>query len=54
MRYTITGTDARGNITVYEETDEIRSAEERFFEACYRCDKVNLYDRNEYKNIMSF
>lgn len=54
MRYTITGTDANNNITFWEETNEIRSAEEKFMAACLKCSKVSVYDKEEYTNIMNY
>lgn len=54
MRYTITGYDTKGNIVVWEETNEIRSAEDNFFMACFKCAKVTVYDKEEYNNIMSY
>ena len=54
MRYTITGTDVTGNIIFWEETNEIRSAEEKFMTACLKCSKASVYDREEYTNIMNY
>lgn len=54
MRYTIIGTDVTGNITFWEETNEIRSAEEKFMTACLKCSKVSVYDKEEYTNIMNY
>ena len=54
MRYTITGTDVTGNITFWEETNEIKSAEEKFMTACLKCSKVSVYDKEEYTNIMNY
>lgn len=54
MRYQITGVDERGNITFWEETNEIRSAEDKFMTACLKCSKVSVYDKEEYTNIMNY
>ena len=54
MRYQITGTDERGNIIFWEETNEIRSAEDKFMDACLKCSKVRVYDNKEYTNIMNY
>ena len=53
MRYTITGYN-NGSMVVYEETNEIRDAEDRFMMACLKCSKVTVYDREEYANIMNY
>lgn len=54
MRYQITGTDANNNIIFWEETEEIRSAEDKFMMACLKCSKVSVYDKEEYANIMTY
>ena len=54
MRYTITGTDVTGNIIFWEETEEVRSAEDKFMMACLKCSKVTVYDKEEYTSIMSY
>lgn len=54
MRYTITGMDERGNITFWEEANEIRSAEDKFMMACLKCSKVSVYDKTEYTTIMTY
>ena len=54
MRYTIIGADANNNIIFWAETEEIRSAEDKFMIACLKCSKVTVYDREEYTHIMNY
>lgn len=54
MRYQITGINTKENITIHEESEEIKDAEEKFIIACFKCNRVVLYDKIKCKKLMNF